>query len=60
MRDVQAMKLFREPLLHFLLIGAAFFLYYDLFSDPGQDRRYRRNRVDAGVVATALEPAANA
>jgi len=31
------MKLLREPLLHFLLIGAAFFLYYQVFSDPGQD-----------------------
>lgn len=32
------MKILREPLLHFLLIGAAFFLYYQVFSDPGQDR----------------------
>lgn len=28
------MKLLREPLLHFLLIGAAFFLVYGLFSQP--------------------------
>lgn len=32
------MKLLREPLLHFLLIGAAFFLYYHMFSGPAQDR----------------------
>jgi len=33
------MKLLREPLLHFLLIGAAFFLLYGEFSKPipGQD-----------------------
>lgn len=32
------MKFLREPLLHFLLIGAAFFLFYHLYSGPGPDR----------------------
>lgn len=31
------MKFLREPLLHFLLIGAAFFIVFDMYSEPGQD-----------------------
>src|SRR5210317_396081 len=31
---MSTMKLLREPLLHFLLIGATFFLLYVAFSEP--------------------------
>jgi hypothetical protein len=31
------MKFLREPLLHFLLIGAAFFIFYNMFSGPGPE-----------------------
>lgn len=44
------MKLLREPLLHFLLIGAAFFLYFNVFSDPGKDGDGKTIVVDAAEI----------
>lgn len=44
------MKLFREPLLHFLLIGAAFFLFYNLFSNLGPDQSSKTIVVGADEI----------
>jgi len=44
------MKFFREPLLHFLLIGAAFFLYFNVFSGPGRDTDGKTIVVDAAEI----------
>ena len=44
------MKILREPLLHFLLIGAAFFLYYNFFSDRGKDTDGKTIVVDAAEI----------
>jgi hypothetical protein len=43
--------LWREPLLHFLLIGAALFLYYDLVGDGDGEAPPKRIHVTSGQVA---------
>ena len=43
------MKILREPLLHFLLIGAAIYLMYGLFADPAPEAD------DKSIVVTAGE-----
>jgi hypothetical protein len=42
--------LLREPLLHFLVIGAAFFLLYGAFSNPEADQSDKRLVVNAAEV----------
>jgi hypothetical protein len=44
------LKLLREPLLHFLVIGAAFFLLYGAFSNPDSDQSEKRLVVNAAEV----------
>jgi len=44
------MKILREPLLHFLLIGAAFFLLYGAFSDPVSEETGKTIVVSAAEI----------
>ena len=44
------MRLLREPLLHFLLIGAAFFLLYGTFSKPVSDETGKTIVVSAAEI----------
>ncbi|MGA9574114.1 MAG: peptidylprolyl isomerase [Lysobacterales bacterium] len=44
------MRFLREPLLHFLLIGAAFFLFYGVFSKPGPDKAGKTIVVSAAEI----------
>ena len=44
------MKLVREPLLHFLLIGAAIYLAYGLFAEPVQQTDDKTITVTAGEI----------
>jgi hypothetical protein len=43
-------SLWREPLLHFLLIGAALFLYYDLMGEGDSEAPPKRIHVNSGQV----------
>ena len=44
------MKLLREPLLHFLFIGAAIYLAFGLFAEPVEDPQDNTLVVDAGEI----------
>ena len=44
------MKIFREPLLHFLLIGAALFVVFDIVSGPSRSEEENRIVVSAGRI----------
>lgn len=44
------MKILREPLFHFLLIGAALFVVFDLVSDPSRGAEDRQIIVSAGRI----------
>ncbi len=44
------MKLLREPLLHFLFIGAAIYAGFGLFAEPVQDTQDNTLVVDAGEI----------
>ena len=44
-------RLWREPLLHFLLIGAALFLYYDIVGEGDSEAPPKRILVNSGQVA---------
>lgn len=44
------MKFHREPLLHFLLIGAALFVLFDLVGEPSQAEQERQIVVSAGRI----------
>jgi hypothetical protein len=44
-------RLWREPLLHFLLIGAALFLYYDIVGENDSAAPSKRIHVNSGQVA---------
>ena len=44
------MKLLREPLLHFLVIGAAIYLFYGLFAEPTPDVDDKTIVVTAGEI----------
>ncbi len=44
------MKFFREPLLHFLLIGAAIYLMYGLFAEPAPETDDKTIVVTAGEI----------
>ena len=44
------MKFLREPLLHFLLIGAAIYLLYGLFADPAPEADDKTIVVTAGEI----------
>ena len=44
-------RLWREPLLHFLLIGAALFLYYDIVGEDDSEAPPKRILVNSGQVA---------
>jgi len=44
------MKFLREPLLHFLLIGAALFVAFDLVGDPSRAERDNQIVVSAGRI----------
>jgi hypothetical protein len=48
--ESSALKLLREPLLHFVLIGAAFFLLYGAFADSGSEQGDKRLVVTAAEV----------
>ncbi len=44
------MKILREPLFHFLLIGATLFVIFDLVSDPSRSGEDRQIVVSAGRI----------
>ena len=44
-------RLWREPLLHFLLIGAALFVYYDIVAEDDGQASPKRIHVNSGQVA---------
>jgi hypothetical protein len=44
-------RLWREPLLHFLLIGAALFLYYDIVGENDSTAPSKRIHVNSGQLA---------
>ena len=44
------MKILREPLLHFLLIGAALFVVFDIVSGPSRDALDKQIVVSAGRI----------
>ena len=44
-------RFWREPLLHFLLIGAALFLYYDIVGEGDSEAPPKRVHVNSGQVA---------
>ena len=44
------MKILREPLLHFLLIGAALFVVFDLVSGPSRSAQDKQILVSAGRI----------
>ena len=45
------LRLWREPLLHFLLIGTALFLYYDIVGEGDSKAPSKRVHVNSGQVA---------
>ena len=60
------MKFFREPLVHFLVIGAAIFVLYGFYGTAGCRRtgaghhhHGRRNRLAFRYLEKTLEPAAD-
>lgn len=44
------MKLLREPLLHFIFIGAAIYLLYGIFAEPAQEETENTIVVSAGEI----------
>jgi hypothetical protein len=48
--SLRIQKLWREPLLHFLLIGAALFLYYDIVGEGYSEAPAKRIHVTSGQV----------
>ena len=44
------MKLLREPLVHFLFIGAAIYLFYGVFAEPVPEETDKTIVVSAGEI----------
>lgn len=56
MRDNMVMrKLIREPLIHFLVLGAVLFLAFDLTREPGQQGNRQIVVTDAQVEQLAAQ-----